>query len=76
MERRTATQRAKESQDGSTGMVGYRTPKRSFRVPDEVYEAAKAFADAEGVTISQVVRDALIDYVERRTKAIKEGSRS
>lgn len=40
-----------------------KTPVRSFRISDEIYLPAKAKADAEGTTLSDVVRDALVEYV-------------
>lgn len=42
-----------------------KTPQRSFRIPDEVYEAAKAKAAAKGETLTDVVRRALERYVKR-----------
>jgi predicted DNA-binding protein len=40
-----------------------RTPTRSFRIPDDIYEPAKEKAESEGRTITDVVRDLLLDYV-------------
>lgn len=42
-----------------------KTPQRTFRIPDAVYEAAKAKAAAKGETLSDVVRRALERYVKR-----------
>lgn len=39
-----------------------KTPVRSFRVDDEVYDAAKAKADREGESLSEVVRRLLEEY--------------
>ncbi len=39
------------------------TPVRAFRIPDDLYEAAKATARERGETITWVVRRALEDYV-------------
>lgn len=36
---------------------------RSFRIPDEVFEAARLRAEAEGVTLTDVVRRLLEEYV-------------
>ena len=41
-----------------------RDPLRSFRIPDEEWEAAKAAAGAAGVSVSSVVRDLLAAWVE------------
>jgi predicted DNA-binding protein len=40
-----------------------KTPLRSFRISDELYEAAQARAAEEGETVSDVVRRALEEYV-------------
>ena len=40
-----------------------KTPTRSFRIPDEIYAPAREKAEAEGRTITEVVRDLLLDYV-------------
>jgi hypothetical protein len=42
-----------------------KTPLRSFRIPDEVYEAAQAKAAERGETVSDVVRRALERYGKR-----------
>lgn len=39
-----------------------KTPQRTVRVPDEVWERAKARAEARGETVSDVVRRALERY--------------
>lgn len=44
------------------------TPLRAVRVPDELWYAARAEAELEGVTVSDVVRDALAAYVAARRK--------
>lgn len=41
-----------------------KTPQRSVRVPDEVYLAAKAKAEADGETVSDVIRRCLDMYVK------------
>lgn len=40
-----------------------KTPTRSFRIPDDVYLPAREKAEAEGRTLTEVVREALLDYV-------------
>lgn len=39
------------------------TPRRTVRVPDEVWEAARRKAADEGKTITEVIVDALKRYV-------------
>jgi predicted HicB family RNase H-like nuclease len=46
-------------------MPGKGTTIRSVRVPDEVWEAAKARAESEGSSVSAVVQAALRRYVTR-----------
>lgn len=41
-----------------------KTPQRSVRVADELWLAAKAKAELEGQTVSDVVRQALEDYLQ------------
>lgn len=45
-----------------------KTPQRSVRVPDEIWHAAKERADAEGRTLSDVVREALAAYAKRKRR--------
>lgn len=40
-----------------------KTPPRTMRISDDVWEPAKARAASEGVATSTVVRRALIDYL-------------
>lgn len=40
-----------------------KTPRRTFRISDELYEAAQAKAEVNGETVSDVVRRALEGYV-------------
>ena len=42
-----------------------RVPLRTGRVPDELWDAAKAIAQERGESLSQVWRDALERYVKR-----------
>ena len=41
------------------------TPRRSIRVDDEVWNAAKAKADAEGRSVTDVIVAALRRYIRR-----------
>lgn len=43
-----------------------RTPLRSFRIPDELYEAAQAKAASKDESVSDVVRRALERYVKAK----------
>jgi membrane protein implicated in regulation of membrane protease activity len=50
--------------DGRTGTVpDDRTPHRTIRIPDELWEAAKQAAAENGETVTVVVRRALRNYV-------------
>lgn len=49
-----------------------KTPLRSFRIPDDLYLAAQAAAEANSETVTDVVRRALTGYV-RRNKVSSEG---
>lgn len=40
-----------------------KTPVRSFRIPDEVYLPAREKAQAEGNSLTEVVINALLEYV-------------
>lgn len=40
------------------------TTHRTVRIEDGLWLAAKAKADAEGVNLSEIIRQALRDYVE------------
>lgn len=42
----------------------YRTPIRTFRLEDDVWRSAKARAFRNGETVSDVIRRALVAYVE------------
>ena len=44
------------------------TPIRNVRVPDPLWEAAKAEAREEGRTITDVINTALHQYVTRRRR--------
>ena len=41
-----------------------KTPLHAFRIPDDIYYPAMEKAKAEGVKLSDIVRDALIEYIE------------
>lgn len=43
------------------------TPLRSFRISDEIYNAAKDQAEADGVSVTEVVVQMLKTYGERGT---------
>lgn len=49
-----------------------KTPLRSFRIPDELWEAAKSKAAARGEDLSTVVRAALRRYVKRNDKPVED----
>lgn len=40
------------------------TPRRTIRVPDELWEAAQAVALARGETVSDIIRQTLAGYVK------------
>ena len=40
-----------------------KTPSHSFRIPERVYQAAKAKADSEGRSLSELIREFLVAYV-------------
>ncbi len=42
-----------------------KTPRRTVRVPDEVWQAAQAKAEERGETLSDVIRRALERYAKR-----------
>ena len=42
-----------------------KTPQRAIRIPDELWEAALAKAEANGESVSDVVRRALERYIKR-----------
>jgi hypothetical protein len=44
-----------------------KTPQRSVRVPDDVWQAAKVRPDEEGRTLSDVVRASLESYAKGKT---------
>lgn len=43
-----------------------KTPLRGFRIPEKLYAEAKAKAEAEGRSLSDVVRDLLRRWVDER----------
>lgn len=45
-----------------------KTPQRSVRVPDEIWQAARERADAEGRSLSEVVREALAAYAKKKRR--------
>lgn len=42
------------------------TPRRTIRVPDELWDAAQAKAEERGENLSDVLRKALERYVKRK----------
>ena len=40
-----------------------KTPTRSFRIPDDIYYPARDKAQEQGDNLSDIVRDALLDYI-------------
>lgn len=40
------------------------TTRRSIRIEDELWDAAKTKAEAEGTDLSNIIRGALRDYIE------------
>ena len=49
-----------------------KTPIRGFRIPDELYLAARATAEERGEDLATVVRACLERYVKRNRKPRKE----
>lgn len=49
------------------------TPTRQVRVPEELWDAAKAKAAERGEPLSIAIRDLLTDYVEDRTPGYTSG---
>jgi predicted transcriptional regulator len=45
-----------------------KTPQRAIRIPDDLWQAAKSIARDRGETLSEVIRDALAEYVRRHRK--------
>lgn len=52
-------------------MPGRGTPKRAIRVPEELWQAALAKAEARGENLSVEVRKFLERYTQRRDKPAK-----
>lgn len=48
-----------------------KTPKRGIRVDDDLWEAVRKATLEDETTISDVVRDALRDYLAKRSKKRK-----
>lgn len=42
-----------------------KTPARAVRVPDDLWNAARAKADSRGDSLSQIIREALRRYVQK-----------
>jgi hypothetical protein len=69
--RKTSVMTARLTRDGSGD-----TPRRSIRIPDSEWDAAKAIADDNGETLSDVIRAALRRYVARKARQSRNGSDS
>lgn len=39
---------------------------RTFRAPDDLWQRVRSYAEKRGVSVSQVIRDALEAYLKRR----------
>lgn len=50
------------------------TPRRTIRIPDLEWEAAKAAADANDDNLSEVIRAALKRYVARSTRQERQSA--
>lgn len=61
--RESSVMTARLARDGSGD-----TPRRTIRIPDGEWDAAKATADDKGETLSDVIRTALRRYVARNAK--------
>jgi hypothetical protein len=42
-----------------------KTPQRTFRIPDDEYIPAKAAAETNGESLTDVIRRALVGYTKR-----------
>ena len=49
-----------------------KTPTRTFRCPDEVWNAAKEKAAQEGQTVTEIILEALRDYADGLLKRSKK----
>lgn len=45
------------------------TTRRSIRIEDELWDAAKTKAEAEGTDLSNIIRGKLRDYIEEPTQS-------
>lgn len=48
---------------------------RTYKADDEVYDPARETADALGDSLSQIIRDALIDYTQRNARRARAAAR-
>lgn len=51
-----------------SGQLIAETPRRTVRVPNDLWDAAKAHAAADGATLTDVVVQALVDYLPERDR--------
>lgn len=49
-------------------MARKKMPLRSVKIPDEIWEPAQEKAEAEGKTLSAVIREELARYIKRKPK--------
>lgn len=52
---------SKRTYNATARQVG-KTPLRAIRIPENIWLAAKLKADADGVTVSEIIRLALTNY--------------
>lgn len=48
------------------------TPVRSFRIPDDLWQAVTAKANDEGISVTSVIMDSLSAYVNAPTKTLAD----
>lgn len=53
-----------------------KTTNRNFRIPDAEYDAAKAAAEFNGESLTDVVRRALVGYTKRTDKKREQADES
>lgn len=59
--------------EGNTGKLSRmpnqpKTPIRGIRIPNELWEQAQRYAATDGITVSEIVRRCLENYVEESQK--------
>jgi hypothetical protein len=48
-----------------------KTPRRTIRIPDDIWETALEVAEETGVSLPQVVRDDLVRFIRQHRKGWK-----